>query len=190
MPDVCPWWIGYLLASPIRRLFQDPATILSPYVRPGMTVVEPGPAMGFFTLELARLVGPTGRVIAVDIQPRMVAALRRRAERGGVAERIDARVVAPGSLGLEDVAGAADFALAFAMVHEFRDDDRFFGQVAAALRAGGTLLLSEPSHHVPAERFAPELDAAARAGLTVLEEPSIRGSRSALLGHGTARAST
>ena len=57
-PRVCPWWIGWLLASPVRKLMQDPARILAPWVRDGMTVLEPGPGMGFFTLELARRVGP------------------------------------------------------------------------------------------------------------------------------------
>ena len=55
--DVCPWWMGYLLACPLRRFFEDPAKILATYVREGMTVLEPGPGMGFFTLELARRVG-------------------------------------------------------------------------------------------------------------------------------------
>ena len=77
---VCPWWIGYLLVSPIRKwLGQDPVEILSPYVREGMTVLEPGPGMGFFTIPLARLVGSSGRVIAVDMQPRMIQGLMRRA---------------------------------------------------------------------------------------------------------------
>ena len=57
---VCPWWVGYILASPVRKLWQNPARILGPFVQPGMTVLEPGPGMGFFTLELARLVGPKG----------------------------------------------------------------------------------------------------------------------------------
>ena len=68
---ICPWWLGYALASPLRRLMHDPRAILSPLVVEGMTVVEPGPGMGFFTLELARLVGPRGRVVAIDVQPRM-----------------------------------------------------------------------------------------------------------------------
>lgn len=55
---VCPWWVGYLLASLMRRLLQDLARILAPHVREGMTVLEPGPGIGFFTLELARRVGP------------------------------------------------------------------------------------------------------------------------------------
>src|SRR5215472_6530361 len=38
---VCPWWFGYLLLSPIRRLRYDPSPILAPYLREGMTVLEP-----------------------------------------------------------------------------------------------------------------------------------------------------
>ena len=61
---VCPWWLGYCLICPLQ--------ILAPYVHDGMTVLEPGSGMGFFTLELARLVVASGRVIAVDIQPKML----------------------------------------------------------------------------------------------------------------------
>jgi hypothetical protein len=57
---VCPWWVGYILASAIRKLTHNPARILARFVRTGMIVLEPSPGMGFFTLELARLVGPTG----------------------------------------------------------------------------------------------------------------------------------
>ena len=44
---ICPWWVGYILASPIRKLVQDPARMLKPFVRIGMTALEPGPGMGF-----------------------------------------------------------------------------------------------------------------------------------------------
>jgi hypothetical protein len=91
---VCPWWLGGLLASPVRKLWQDPARILAPYVHEGMTVLEPGPGMGFFTIELARRVGARGRVVAVDVQPRMLSGLRRRAERAGVGPRVETRVAA------------------------------------------------------------------------------------------------
>src|SRR5512138_823129 len=102
---VCPWWIGWLLASPIRKLVQDPARILGPFVRDGMTVLEPGPGMGFFTLELARRVGPGGRVVAVDLQPEMLAGLRRRAARAGLEKQLDARLASATSLGIDDLAG-------------------------------------------------------------------------------------
>ena len=104
---------------------QDASQIVSPYVREGMTVLEPGPGMGFFTIPLARMVGDTGRVIAVDLQPKMIAELKRRAAKANVAKRIDARVTSAETMGLEDVAGSVDFILAFAVVHEFPDARHF-----------------------------------------------------------------
>jgi SAM-dependent methyltransferase len=183
--SVCPWWIGYFLVSPLRRAFQNPARILAPYVRAGMTVLEPGPGMGFFTLDLARLVGPSGRVVAVDVQSRMLDALRRRAAKAGLAERVTTRLIEPGSLTVSDLAGQADFVLAFAVVHELPNARTFFAEAAASLRPGGALLLAEPAGHVSAEAFKDELRAAAIAGLTPRERPSIRGSRTALLVKGS-----
>jgi SAM-dependent methyltransferase len=142
---ICPWWLGYLLASPVRRLMYDPAKVLAPYVREGMTVLEPGPGMGFFTLELARRVGPSGRVVAVDVQSRMVEGLKRRAARAGLLERVDARLAARDSMGVTDLAGTVDFALAFALVHELPAADPFFIEVAEALKPGACLLLAEPT---------------------------------------------
>lgn len=80
---VCPWWIGYYLASPIRRWLTKPEPIIAPYVEPGFTVWEPGPGMGFFTLPLAEMVGDYGRVVAVDLQSKMIGRLKRRAEKPG-----------------------------------------------------------------------------------------------------------
>jgi SAM-dependent methyltransferase len=178
---VCPWWIGYFLVSPLRRAFQNPARILAPYVRDGMTVLEPGPGMGFFTLDLARLVGTSGRVVAVDVQSRMLDALRRRAAHAGLFERVTTRLVQSGSLGVADLAGQADFVLAFAVVHELPSAQIFFAEAAASLRPGGAMLLAEPAGHVSADAFEDELRAAAAAGLTPQERPSIRSSRTALL---------
>jgi len=178
---VCPWWLGYLLVSPLRRLMMDPRKFLVPYIHEGMTVLEPGPGMGFFTLELAHLVGPSGRLIAVDIQPKMLSRLKRRASRAGVLERIDARLATPDSMGLSDLAGAADFTLAFAVVHEMPDAAEFFRQVAAASKPGSRLLFAEPAGHVSTWEFEAELDAAAKAGFVLLDRPAVRRSHTALL---------
>ncbi len=178
---ICPWWLGYVLASPLRRWVQDPAAIVGPYVREGMTVLEPGPGMGFFTVELARRVGPTGRVIAVDVQPRMIAGLKRRLAKAGLAERVDARLAQDDSMGLKDLAAAVDFTLAMAVVHEMPSAGRLFAEAAAAMRPGATLLLAEPAGHVKQEEFAAEVQAAEEAGFSVAERPAIRRSRAALL---------
>ncbi len=132
----CPYWLGFLLLNPLRRLMEDPRTILAPYVREGMTVLEPGCAMGFFTLELARLVGPNGRVVAVDLQEKMLENLRRRAQKAGLAERIETRLAPDGRLAVADLAGKVDLAVAIHMVHEVTDQAAFFAMVFAALKPG------------------------------------------------------
>jgi len=178
---VCPWWLGYLLASPLRRLVQDPAKVLGPFLSEGMTVLEPGPGMGFFTLELARRVGPRGRVVAVDLQTRMLEGLGRRARRAGLLPRIELRLGRGESLGVEDLAGQVDLVLAFAVVHELPDDARFFREAARALKEGGALLLVEPRGHVSAQAFEATLSAAAAAGLSLAGRPPVRRSHTALL---------
>ena len=178
---VCPWWMGYLLATPLRRLLHAPARILAPHLRAGMTVLEPGPAMGFFTLELARRIQPGGRVVAVDVEPRMLAGLARRARKADLLGFIDLRQARGGSMGVEDLAGTVDFVLAFAVVHEMPASQAFFAEAFAALASGGRLLLAEPSLHVSAARFTEELAEASGAGFQLEDRPSIRQCRAALL---------
>lgn len=80
---VCPWWIGLALASPLRRVFYDPHAVLATYVQEGMTVLEPGPGLGFFSFELARLVGSRGKVVVSEIQPQMLDRLHLRVQKHG-----------------------------------------------------------------------------------------------------------
>ena len=140
---VCPWWLGYWLLNPLRKMGQNPGEILAPYVRDGMTVLEPGPGMGFFTVELARLVGPSGRVVAVDVQPKMIEKLKQRLAKAGLTERVDRRVAPAESMGLGDLHSAVDLTLAFYVVHEFPDHGKFFTEVAAASKPGA-MIQSEP----------------------------------------------
>ena len=136
---VCPWWVGYILLNPLRRLMQDPGRILAPHLESGMTALDAGCAMGFFSLPMAEMVGSEGRLICVDLQQKMIDSLSRRARRAGLLERIDARVCSGDSLGLEDLVDQVDFALAFAMVHEVPDARAFLAQIHAALRPGPAL---------------------------------------------------
>ena len=182
MPQrVCPWWVGYLLVSPLRKAVQDPAALLAPLVHEGMTVLEPGPGMGFFTLEAARRVGPHGRVVAVDLQPKMIAALRRRAQRAGLADRIEARQARAEALGVEDLAGRVDLVLALNVVHELPDAGRFFAEVRPTLAPAGKVLVVEPAGHVKAEAFGETMAAAARAGLRRSPGPRMWRSLTAVL---------
>jgi len=178
---VCPWWLGYWLASPLRRFAYQPSTILAPYVRTGMTVLEPGPGMGFFTVELARLVGASGRVVAVDLQPRMLDGLRRRLSKAGLAGRVDVRLATSDSMGVADLSGVVDFVFAFAVVHELPSPASFFLEAHQVLKPDGHLLLAEPAGHVSLSLFEAEGAAAAKAGLVPVQSPVIRRSRASLL---------
>jgi len=146
-----------------------------------MIVFEPGPGMGYFTLELARLVGLQGRVVAVDMQPQMVLELRRRAENAGLLDRIDARQGPGDGMGLDDLMGQVDFVLAFGVVHELPSTKRFFAEVSTLLKPGRRLLLAEPYLGVSEREFAATLQIADQNGFRVDSRPAIRWTRSAAL---------
>lgn len=179
--DLCPVWAGYLLVNPLRKLFQNPTKILAPHVRAGMTTLDIGPGMGFFSLPMAELAGPSGRVVCVDLQPGMLRALDKRATEAGLAGRIETRVCSTDSLKIDDLAGRVDFILAFAVVHEIPDHPRLFRELAAALAPEGRILLSEPSGHVSPAAFAKTLEEAEKAGLTPIERPRIKGGTTVVL---------
>lgn len=164
---VCPWWLGYLLVSPLRRLIERPERILGPYVRPGMSVLEVGCGMGFFTLPLARMVGSAGHVLCVHIQPRMLSALSRRARRVGLSSRIETRQCDAATLGLVDRASAFDLAVLIHVLHELPDAAAALSEIRAALNPEGRVLLIEPPGHVSADAFEAQLQAAHSAGLAV-----------------------
>ncbi len=175
---VCPWWCCFTFDNPLRRLFHDPEKILSPYVRPGFTVIDIGPGMGFFTIPLCRLVEKEGRVIAVDLQQKMLDGIKRRARRYGLTDRLETVQSSSVDLGVGE---KADFVLAFWMVHEVPERGRFLGQVAELLKPEGMFLLVEPKIHVGKTTFDATLDEAKTAGLRLTGAPKIALSRSALL---------
>jgi len=169
---VCPWWMGYLIDNPLRRLIHNPEKILGPYVKPEMTVIDVGCGMGFFSIAMAKMVGDQGQVIAVDLQQKMLDGMRRRAEKAGVAARIHAHRCEADNLNIDT---EADFVLAFAMVHEVPDTKRLLSQVYACLKPGGKFLVAEPRLHVPTSSFQRMLEIAAAVGFwQSAEQPQVR----------------
>ena len=175
---VCTWWIAYTFDNPLRKLFHNPAKIFRGHIKEGMTVMDVGCGMGYFSIGMARLVGANGKVIAVDLQQKMLDVLRRRAGRCGVAERIDTHRCEADSLGLRE---PADFILAFWMVHEVSNKDLFFQQLRSALRFNGKILIAEPKMHVTAEELDQTIEIARGNDLRCLDAPPIRFSRTVLL---------
>ncbi len=172
--------MGYLLASPLRKLMQNPNRVLRAFIRDGMTVLDFGSAMGFFSLPMAQMVGPSGKVVCVDVQEKMLTSLRKRARRAALLSRLETRLSGADSLGLSDLKGKLDFALAFAVVHEVAGPERLFSEIQASLKPGAKLLVAEPKGHVPEDDFARTVSMAQQAGLVLVERPRISGSHTAL----------
>ncbi|MBU4317286.1 MAG: class I SAM-dependent methyltransferase [Proteobacteria bacterium] len=177
---VCPPWLGYVLLSPLRRFIENPQTMLGPLIQKGMTILEPGCAMGYFTLPMARMTGENGRVIAVDIQDRMLAALEKRANKAGLGDRIIRHKAQTDSMDISAHGGSVDLAVAIHVVHELKDPRTFFSEVREALKPGRKFLVVEPKGHVSSEAFDQTRSLAVVMGFTEDSLPvKIRG-RSAL----------
>ena len=174
-PHTCPWWFGYSFDNPFRRFFHDPDEIFEGVVQPGQTVVDIGCGMGYFSIALARIVGPGGKVIALDVQPQMIKRARRRAEHQGLAERIEFRVCTANDIGVRE---SVDFVLAFWVVHEIEDLESFLIRVRSLLKPGGRIMIVEPNWHVSSRRFADMVETVLKNGFEISEGPVVRFSRS------------
>lgn len=181
MPDhhICPWWLAYSFDNPLRRLIHNPKDIFSGYVKKGMTVIDIGCGMGYFTIGLAEIVGDSGQVIAVDLQQQMLDIMLKRAARKGLNKRITLHRSDSTIIGVKT---PVDFVLAFWMIHEVPDPYDFFRQIVPILKPSAKLLYAEPSFHVSEIKYKEILAAAYRTGLETVQELPIRFSRAALLG--------
>jgi len=174
---VCPARHAGWLATSLRRLLQNPETILRGLVHAGETVLDLGCGPGFFTLPMARMVGENGWVVAVDLQEAMLEQMRLRAGRSGLMSRIRPQLCTAGSIGYT---GSADFALAFFMVHEVPDVGRFLKELSGILKERGRFLLVEPKFHVTAAKYRKTVDLALEAGFRIHSEPRMPLSRATL----------
>ena len=186
---VCPVWVGHLLASPLRKLYNNPKKILGQHVTDGMTALDIGCAMGFFSLPLAEMVGVKGKVICIDLQERMIEVLEKRARKAGLSERIQTHLCGKDSLGLEEFTGTIDFALAFAVVHEVPDAGSFFSEIHEAIKPGGKFLVAEPRGHVSETNFDATVSLAVQKGFSEVNRSRTFFNRTALLVKQKARVS-
>jgi SAM-dependent methyltransferase len=100
----------------------------------------------------------------VDLQPKMIEGLRRRARRAGLLERIETVVAGATDLRIDAWAGKVDLALAIHVVHELPEPAAFLAQLRRVLRPGGTLVISEPKGHVNETGFAATIALAEELG--------------------------
>jgi ubiquinone/menaquinone biosynthesis C-methylase UbiE len=178
--DVCSHGHSFFLDNFIRRIIQNPQKILGEYIRQGDTILDLGCGPGYFSIDMARMTGKTGKVIAVDLQKEMLAKVEKKAAAQNLSQRICLHRCDQDKIGLPP-GTKADFILAFYMVHETPDTDSFLREVKELLKPAGRFLLVEPMFHVSKNQFETILDTAANVGFNQVAHPRKKGGRSVLL---------
>lgn len=163
--------------DPARDAWQKPSEVVTAMnISPGMTVADIGAGTGYFEPHLSRAVGPTGKVLALDIEPDMVRYLRQRAEKEKLTNVV-AQQVALGDTGLS--AGSVDRILIVDTWHHIPDRAAYTQKLAAALRPGGLVVIVDftleatngppKEHRVAADKVIAELDAGGLSGRAIEE---------------------
>jgi len=178
---VCPVERAGSLDNKIRRWLQNPRKILSPFIEEGMTVLDLGCGPGFFSIDMAQMVGKSGRVIASDLQEGMLQKLKEKIQGTELEERITLHKCQKNRIGvLENV----DFVLAFYMVHEVPNQEEFFNEIGAILKPNGQIFIVEPPFHVSKKSFEETIRTARGAGFTPAERPKVLLSKTMILKKG------
>lgn len=185
MPDrknrVCPVEIADGLDNKFRRLIQNPRKMLKPYIKAGMTILDLGCGPGFFTIDMARMAGSSGRVIAADLQEGMLRKVEAKIKGTELENRITLHQCEADKIG---VTGEVDFVLLIYMVHEVPDIDALFKEIASILKPQGQVLLIEPPFHVSKTEFEDTLTKARKAGLRAVNQPKMFLNKAAVLEKG------
>ncbi len=175
---VCPVERAGSLDNRVRKWLQDPQKIMGPYIEEGMTVLDLGCGPGFFSIDMAQMVGKSGRVIAADLQEGMLQKLRDKIQGTELEPRITLHKCEENKTGVSE---EIDFALAFYMVHEVPNQEEFFNEIGVMLKPKGQVLIVEPPFHVSKSAFEETLRKARNAGLTLVERPKVFFSKAAVL---------
>jgi ubiquinone/menaquinone biosynthesis C-methylase UbiE len=109
-------------------------------VKPGQVVCDIGCGNGFYTLQLARMVGPSGKVLAVDIQPEMLHLLEERAKEEGI-ENIE--LISGSPIDPRLPAAGVDLILLVDVYHEFSHPEQMLRAMRQSLRPEGRVALAE-----------------------------------------------
>jgi ubiquinone/menaquinone biosynthesis C-methylase UbiE len=172
-----------------RDAWQKPAEVVRFLeLAPGHTIADIGAGTGYFLPHLSKAVGPSGRVLALDVEPNMVEYAKRRSARGALGN-VEARLADPSDPGLGPA--SVDRILVVNTWHHIDDRASYAGKLARALRPEGAILIVDftldsdqgppKEHRLTAEQVAGELEsgglrAEVLRGETLPKQYLVRGS--------------
>jgi ubiquinone/menaquinone biosynthesis C-methylase UbiE len=137
--DPCPYALAWLVDNPIRRRYMG-SVLDRVGIQPGEQVLELGPGPGAFTVEAARRTKPDGKLVAVDIQPKMIADVERKARAAGLIN-VETHVASAYDLPLEDE--SMDRAFLVTVLPEIPDRQWALAELRRVLKPGGVLSITE-----------------------------------------------
>ncbi len=162
----------------IRKLLHNPRKILKPYIKEGMSVLDVGCGPGYFTIDMARMVGKSGHLTAVDLQEGMLEIVKRKINKANLENIIALHQCKKTEIGLT---GQFDFVLVFWMLHEVPDVNVFLKELYSLLKQGGKILIAEPKFHVSKAEFNNSKAEMSKTGFKLMNEPPVFFSRTVVL---------
>lgn len=178
---VCPVELAGGLDNKIRRFFHNPQKILGQYIKDGMTILDLGCGPGFFSVEIAKMIGKSGKVIAADLQEGMLQKLRNKIQGTKIEKRIKLHKCEENKIGIKD---KVDFVLAFYMLHEVPSQDNLLREIQSILNSDGMVFIVEPKFHVSKKAFEDMMNNIKDIGFEIIEKPKVFLSRAIILKNG------
>jgi len=175
---VCPLNNAGHLDNSIRRLIQNPQKIVKPYIKNGMSIMDVGCGPGFFSIEIAKMLNGSGKVIAADLQEGMLEMVKQKIKGTKLENKIELHKCQDQTIGISE---KVDFILAFYMIHEVPNQDMFFKEVISVLKPNGRILIAEPKFHVSERSFKIMEEKAISLGFKIIDKPKIYFSRTIVL---------
>ncbi|MCD4845090.1 MAG: methyltransferase domain-containing protein [Methanosarcinales archaeon] len=176
---VCPVENAKSLDNIFRKLVQNPKKILKDYVKEGMTVLDVGCGPGFFSVEMADMVGESGNVIAADLQQGMLEKVEKKIKGSYIENRIELHKCEKDRIGITT---KVDHILAVYMVHEVPDMDKFLAEMYSILKPDGSFLIIEPPFHVSKKAFEETVNRACARGFKEIKRPGMILNKAVVLG--------
>lgn len=175
---VCPVEAAGSLDNIFRKWIHNPKKLLKDYIKEGMVALDLGCGPGLFSIEMAAMVGKTGKVIAIDLQEGMLEKIKSKIQGKEIEKRIKLHKCEKNKIGIST---KADFVLAFYMVHEVPNQMDFFREIKSILKPNGKIFVIEPQFHVSKKAFENTINIAKEIGLKKSKKEKVFFSRAAIL---------
>ncbi len=174
----CPVEYAGGLDNRIRRFLQNPRKLLGSYITKGMTVLDLGCGPGFFSIEIAKLLSGSGKVIAADLQEGMLEKVKNKIKGTELEQWIEIHKCESTKIGVSE---KVDFVLVFYMIHEVTNQEGLLKELKSILKPGGRIYIIEPKFHVSKNSFESMVEKIKNLGFEIVGSPKIFFSRTVLL---------